>query len=165
MIGRILWTTISLPFTLLDLVLTFLFPGDNGWSLRKYERDLIDAAVSNLDTENKAIVRRQLQRLFFVERLLDGRVTHIHFQWRRGTVERMKLPKEYNLAKFKVGASGQKFSVSIGIFDGLIYSLHFSKPPKVAFSHGFEILDAIYGGPYDDTLTQAIDRLEHGKQR
>jgi hypothetical protein len=163
--GRIIWAVISAPFALVDLTLKLIFPGDSGWSLRRYEIELLQVVMGSLDDENQAILARQLNKLFFVERLHDGRVVRIHFKWKRGSIDRMKLPKEYNLAKLKLKTEGGKLGVSIGTYDGLIFSFHYTKPPKPFLSQGFEIVEAEYGGPANDTVTRAIDRLEHGKQR
>lgn len=162
MFWRIVWAIVSFPFALLDLILTLVFPGRSGWSLHDYERQLIEAAARGLDDHNKAILGRQLNRLHFVERLHEDRVTTIHFKWRRKLIERMTIPKDYNLAKLRVKSAGGTIWVSIGAYDGLIYSIWYKKPPKPVFAHPFEVVEAEYGGEFDDSVVRDIDREEHG---
>jgi hypothetical protein len=165
----ILWRIVTFPiwgpFLTLDLISKVLLPGDSGWSLRHYERTLIDAAAKQLPAEDRAILEDQLQRRFIIQRLRDGRMADIHFKWRRGAIPRMNLPEHWTLAKFKVKSAGGTLQMTVGTHQGLIRSLHYRRPPKKIFDHPFEIIEAEYGMEDDGFVARALDRLEHGRER
>jgi hypothetical protein len=135
--------------------------GDGTWWLRPYELRLIEASAERLSSENKLILKRQLSSHFYVQRLHDDKITHIAFHWRE-TIERMSLPDNYRLAKMKLTYGRRSATVSVETVNGLIYGLKYYTPPKPVVLEPFNIVEIEYGGEGDESITQSIDREEHG---
>lgn len=157
-----IWTIISFPFWVLGHLVRLVFPGDSGWTLRDYELKLIEAAARNLSEENREILAKQLARMHYIERLHEGRIVHIHFELMRNRIERLHLPENYNLARLKVKSAGGAAWVTVGAFQGLIFSISCSQPPKPIFVHPFAIVEEKLGHEGDDIVARRMDRLEHG---
>jgi hypothetical protein len=151
---------ILLPLRLINQAMGVLW-SQGSWSLKPYELKLIEAAAVELSAENQAILKDQLKASFFVQRLHQERMTNIHFRW-KDRVKRMDLPDDYRLARIRLKSRRRAVSVSVEAHRGLIFGLHYSKPPKPLVLEDF-IIDAIdHGGAVDDRVARAIDRQEHG---
>jgi hypothetical protein len=154
---------IFFPLRLIDQAISVMW-GQGSWSLRPYELKLIEAAAAKLSPENQAILEAQLKAGFFVQRLHQERMTNIHFRW-KDKVKRMDLPDDCRLAKIKLSSGRRAVSVSVEAHRGLIFGLHYDKPPKPLVLEDFVLADVTFGGRVDDGIARAIDREEHGGGR
>jgi hypothetical protein len=150
---------ILLPLRLANQGLSVLW-GQGSWSLRDYERRLIDVAAAELSAGNKAILVRQLAESYYVERLHQERMTNIHFRW-RDEVAPMDLPAAYRLAKIRLTSGKRAVTVSVEAHRGRIFGLHYNKPPRPLVAGDFDLGAITFGGVPDDRIAQAIDAQEH----
>lgn len=150
---------IFLPLRLANQALGVLW-GQGSWSLRDYEKRLIEAAAAELSPGNRAVLARQLMESFYVERLHQDRMTNIHFRW-RDHVAPMELPVQYRLAKIRLTAGKRAVTVSVEAHRGRIFGLHYDKPPKPLVEGPFQFSAVTFGGPVDDRTARAIDAQEH----
>lgn len=152
--------SIFLPLRLINQAMGVVW-GQGSWSLRPYELKLIEAAAAKLKPENQAILNAQLKASFFVQRLHQERMTNIHFRW-KDKVKRMDVPEDYRLARIRLTSGRRAVSVSVEAHRGLIFGLHYNKPPKPLVLEEFTLAVIAFGGEVDDSIPQAIDRKEHG---
>lgn len=144
------------PLRLLNEVLR----RDCSWRLRDYELRLIEASATKLNSANRLILTKQLASQLFVERMHQDRITRIHFHWPE-SIAKLDLPKDCRLARLKLKHDRRSLSVSIEAYNGLVFALQYSKPPKPLVLGNFDIVSAEHGGEGDEGIPRSIDREEH----
>jgi hypothetical protein len=151
---------VTLPLNILSNVFD-LTRGRSSWALRTYEKRLFDSASDSLDSSNKAILARQFDHWFLMQRLHDDRMNDIYFYFPE-RVEKLDLPPDYRLAKLRLKNGRHRVDVSVETYEGLVRALRFSRPPKAVVSGDFTISVLARGGRNDDRMARAIDFEEHG---
>jgi hypothetical protein len=149
-----------LPLNILgDLLRIVSFEGS--WSLKPYERTLIEEAGKDLSPENREILSQQLDAFKWVARRKKGQVTYIHYKF-MSDVPRMNLPPDYGLARMNVKSAGGSTWVSIGTDTGHVFFLQYKKPPRPIFAFPFTVEEIICGGKADQSVAEEFHNTEHG---
>ena len=142
--------------------LLFLVTGEGGWRLRPHERAMIEAVAAHLGGAADIAIRAQLAEDVFVERT-NPRVNVLRFY---ALPEALRLDGEAfedALFKVRIEADGTVETGRVTVYQGRVFSVETRRPGKAFRGAGAKVLSVTHGRP-SDTLTGALDRLEHGRQ-
>lgn len=135
--------------------------GEGGWTLRAYEKLVVESAIDTLDSETQQTLRGQLSSPFFVERT-NNRINVIRFY-------KTEMPASIENPNFddaainvKTKADGEVSYANVIFYKGFIFSIETRRPGKWYRNKTYEILSVKPENP-SMSLTNAIDRLEHGR--
>lgn len=144
--------------------LTEHLTGTGGWKVTPLQQQVLDAFLSTLVPDIRALLEQQLAQPFFMQFWYKGRISPFFF-------DNFRLPREIRLPcpefedrryKVEMFVDGRKQYAHINFTSGRIYSIEFKKPFK--FYEGKEVrFGKVTVGKSNQSLAAAIDRQEHGK--
>lgn len=141
--------------------LAYSVSGTGSRSTKPYEQELIDSVLGTLDAAASDKVRAQLQTPFFVDRTNK----RIHTIWFDAQLDELRLEDaEFADCLFKVfmNVNGRRQTGRVTFYKGYIFSVETPKPEKFYRDVKVEVVK-VERGKLSESLTGAIDRLEHGR--
>ena len=131
--------------------------------LRPIQQQLLNVFVPTLEPNIQLVVERQLKESFYMQFWHGGRISPFFFRDPKLPPE-LRLPDPAfadRLYKIEMFVDGRKQHAHVTFYQGRIFSLEFKKPFK--FYKGKDVrFGAVTLGKPKQTLTNAIDRREHG---
>jgi hypothetical protein len=140
--------------------LFFVF-GEGSWSLRPYEIIVVKAALSSLSEEIRGKIEHQLKSSYFVERT-NKHISVIRFYHPNDHLRLDGAEFQDALIRVSTRVDGIVVTTNVTLYKGLIFSVETKKPGKFFAEKKIEVL-GVELGKTSQTITGAIDRLEHGR--
>lgn len=144
--------------------LLFFLTGDGDWKLRFPTQEIIDFLLTSLPPADVDMIRRQLAQPFVQHWWHKGRVNPIFYY--ALDPETLLKGEAYQDGMFRVEmfVDGKKQRAHVTFVAGRLYSVELPKALK--FYQGKTIaFGAVTRGRSNQSLTQTMDRLEHGSER
>ena len=137
--------------------------GEGDWRLSNTTKAIIEHFIASRNDYESALLKMQLAQPFFQAKWNGGRVNPIFYYL---FDEKTSLqPEEYHndsLFQIEISVDGKKQRSNIMFVDGRLFSVELPKPLKL-----YEGKSITFGevkrGKTSQSITQAIDRLEHGR--
>jgi hypothetical protein len=153
--------SINLGFWYLRSALKSAF-GERTFKVSGLHKELIECVLLSLDVSIQTAVKQQLRQKYFFSFMTQCRVNVLYF-FDADQLELIKIP-QFQDARFTVELHSNDKSIlgAVTFYRGRIFSVELPKPRKFFRGKDF-IFGRVSEGPVKDSITNAIDRLEHGK--
>lgn len=136
--------------------------GEGSWRLREHEKIILNAVISKLSENHRKLVEQQLKEKFFIERIPDGRINVFRFYRPKPDLKIEDAEFDDLLFKVHIIINGKKQISHVVFYRGYLFSIEMKKPGK--FYKGEDLaIEKVLKGKSSQSYTEAIDRLEHGK--
>ncbi len=136
--------------------------GEGSWRLREHEKIILNAVISKLSENHRKLVEQQLKEKFFIERIPDGRINVFRFYQPKPDLKIEDEEFDDLLFKVYIIVNGKKQISHVVFYRGYLFSIEMKKPGK--FYRGEDLaIEKVLKGKSSQSYTEAIDRLEHGK--
>jgi hypothetical protein len=123
--------------------------------------EVLVAALAHLPDDVRALVERQLQQKYFVERT-NKRINVLRY-YAPAEALRIKSPDFSDLLlKVQLIVDGKKEFAHVTFYNGYLFSIEFKKAGR-SYANRTLAVAAVTPGRPRDSYTRAIDRLEHGR--
>lgn len=136
---------------------------DGSWTLFEHEKALISAVLDYLDEPFASLVKSQLEKSYFIERM-NGRICVFRFYagYIKDHQHRIKdAAFEDLLLKVSVNVDGKKETMHVTFYEGYLFSMEF-KQPSGSYRNKSVQIQQVKLGKSKETYTIEIDREEHG---
>ncbi len=134
----------------------------SGFRFRGYEQCILFSVCEHLPPNDAACIRRQIGAVSLIQRELRGRMVLVFCLDPPLPEPISKKVGEQCLAVVELRAHGQPVRCSVIVYNGMLSSLEFNKPPRRDWSSAIEIVSTVaYPGAFV-RISEAIDHEEHG---
>ena len=136
--------------------------GEGSWRLREHEKAVLNAAISILSESHRQLVEQKLKEKFFIERIPDGRINVFRFYRPKPELRIADVEFDDLLLQVHTTVNGKKQIAHVVFYRGHLFSIEMKKPGN--FYKGADLaIEKVLKGKSSQSYTEAIDRLEHGK--
>lgn len=142
-------------------LITYL-SGEGSWRLREHEKVVLNAAINILSESHRQLVEQQLKEKFFIERIPDGRINVFRFYWSKPYLKIEDVEFDDLLLQVHITVNGRKQIAHVVFYRGYLFSIEMKNPGNFYKGTGLAI-EKVLKGKSSQSYTEAIDRLEHGK--
>jgi hypothetical protein len=148
-----------LPLSLLHDSIGWLIR-DGSWRLNLLETEAIAAAAATLSEHDQTMLKDQLTRFFYIQRLHKQRLNEIHPYFPEDW-PKMNHPERYRIATLSLKSNGGQTRLYVESYKGRIRAIHFRKPPSeiIKYPYFLEVLST--GGTPKDEIQRELNASEH----
>lgn len=136
--------------------------GEGSWRLREHEKAVLNAAIDILSERHRQLVEQQLKEKFFIERIPDGRINVLRFYRPKPELKVEGVEFDDLLFRVHIIVNGRKQISHVVFYRGYLFSIEMKNPGKFYEGNSLAV-EKVLKGKSSQSYTEAIDRLEHGK--
>lgn len=130
-------------------------------ALNPLEQFVLDSVVRELPEHECAVAREQMQLIDVIQRSPGNRLTAIFLDPGSNFPRIAHQEPEHCLGQIKIKGEGKTIKAAVVTYHGRISSIEFHGSPKALGNGPFELKEVVFDAK-GRSVTEAIDRLEHG---